>query len=135
LLIIGDGPQRAALEARITAHGMGEHIHLSGYVEGADRALQGAAGFVMSSLTEGMPLVLLEAMQWNVPILATSVGAIPELLGEGQRGRLVPPGSVEALADALKEMASAGARCAEAWASCGRIDHYTKKDGARIQRR
>ena len=106
LLIIGEGPQRTALEAQIEALGLREHVMLAGYVEGADRALAGAVGFVMSSLTEGMPLVLLEAMQWNVPILATAVGAIPDLLAQGQRGSLVPPGSVTALADALQLMAA-----------------------------
>ena len=76
------------LANRIAVLGLSAAVCLGGYVEGADRLLAHAAGFVMSSLTEGMPLVLLEAMQWRVPILATSVGAIPELLDEGRRGRL-----------------------------------------------
>ena len=59
---------------------LSDSVLISGYVEGADRLLEHAAGFVMSSLTEGMPLVLLEALQWQAPILATRVGAIPELL-------------------------------------------------------
>jgi glycosyltransferase involved in cell wall biosynthesis len=133
LLIIGDGQQRALLEEQIATLGLSERVHLAGYVEGADRALEGAAGFVMSSLTEGMPLVLLEAMQWNVPILATSVGAIPELLDQGRRGRLVAPGSVAALANALKEMASAGALLnGGVELAAGAVsDHYTS---ARMER-
>ena len=55
----------------------------------------------MSSYTEGMPLVLLEAMQWPVPILATSVGAIPEILRASTRGTVVPPRNIAAFADAL----------------------------------
>ena len=91
LLIVGEGPERAALAQRIAALGLQERVTLAGYVAGADRLLETAAGFVMSSFTEGMPLVLMEALQWGVPILATSVGAIPELLQDGRAGELVPP--------------------------------------------
>src|SRR4029077_10968835 len=104
LLIVGEGPQRQALADCIESLKLAHEVRLAGYVDGADRLLGGAAGFVMSSLTEGMPLVLLEAMQWRVPILATSVGAIPELLDFGKRGQLVPPGSVEALTDGLRQL-------------------------------
>ena len=82
----------------------------------------------MSSLTEGMPLVLLEAMQWNVPILATSVGAIPELAGSRAAWAAGGPGNVAALADALKLMASArrGAACeARKLAAAAVSGHYT----------
>jgi glycosyltransferase involved in cell wall biosynthesis len=103
-VIVGEGSQRAVLTARIAALGLQESVVLLGYLEGAERMLEHAAGFVMSSLTEGMPLVLLEAMQWRVPILATSVGAIPELLDYGKRGQLVPPGSVETLTDGLRQL-------------------------------
>jgi glycosyltransferase involved in cell wall biosynthesis len=108
LLIIGEGPQRELLANRIAALGLSRIVRLGGYVDGADRFLEHAAGFVMSSLTEGMPLVLLEAMQWRVPILATSVGAIPELLDEGRHGRLVAPGDLAALTQGLQSMMSAG---------------------------
>ena len=62
---------------------------------------------------EGMPLVLLEAMQWRVPILATSVGAIPELLDEGRRGRLTPPNDLAALTLGLQGMMSTGEGAAD----------------------
>jgi glycosyltransferase involved in cell wall biosynthesis len=108
LLIVGEGPQRGLLANRIAALGLAGAVRLGGYVDGADRLLEQAAGFVMSSLTEGMPLVLLEAMQWRVPTLATSVGAIPELLDEGRRGRLVAPNDLAALTLGLQSMMSAG---------------------------
>jgi glycosyltransferase involved in cell wall biosynthesis len=76
-------------------------------VDGAERLLEHGAGFVMSSLTEGMPLVLLEAMQWRVPILAAAVGAIPELLDEGRCGQLVAANDLAALTNALQAMLSA----------------------------
>ena len=133
LLIIGEGPQRAHLDMRISALGLREHVLLAGYVDAADRTLERAAGFVMSSLTEGMPLVLLEAMQWNVPIVATAVGAIPELLAQGQRGGLVPPGDVAALATALREMVVPGSavRGSVALAAAAVSGHYTS---ARMER-
>jgi glycosyltransferase involved in cell wall biosynthesis len=107
LLIVGEGSQRELLEGRIGVLGLSGAVWLAGYVEAADRLLEHAAGFVMSSLTEGMPLVLLEAMQWRVPILATSVGAIPQLLGGGRCGQLVAPNDVAALTAGLQLMMSA----------------------------
>lgn len=113
LLIIGEGPERAALARRIAALGLQGGVTLAGYVEGADRLLGTSAGFVMSSFTEGMPLVLMEALQWGVPILATSVGAIPELLQDGRAGKLVPPHDVEALASGLSALMAPTAATAE----------------------
>lgn len=106
LLIVGEGPERARLTSRIDALGLRDVVLLAGYVEGADRLLSEAAGFVMSSFTEGMPLVLLEAMQWRVPILATAVGAIPEILDAGRYGRLVAPNDLGALTEGLNAMMS-----------------------------
>jgi len=117
LLIVGEGPERQALANRIAALRLTGIVRLAGYVDGADRLLARAAGFVMSSLTEGLPLVLLEAMQWRVPILATAVGAIPELLDEGRRGRLVAPNDLTALTDALQSLIAGESRSDEAIAS------------------
>jgi glycosyltransferase involved in cell wall biosynthesis len=108
LVIVGEGSQRGMLTEQIEALGLQETVVLAGYLEGAERLLEHAAGFVMSSLTEGMPLVLLEAMQWRVPMLATAVGAIPELLDHGKRGLLVIPGSVEALTGGLRQLMTSG---------------------------
>ncbi len=101
LVIVGEGPERQRLEAQVARLGLRDRVLLPGYVEGPDRVLAHARGFVMSSFTEGMPLALLEAMQWQVPIVATSVGAIPHILGQGAHGALVPARDVGALRDAL----------------------------------
>lgn len=106
LLIAGAGPEEVQLRRRIAALELGEHVLLAGYVEGAERLLEFAAGFVMSSRTEGMPLVLLEAIQWRTPVVATAVGAIPELLETAHGGELVPPGDAEALVAALRRLMS-----------------------------
>lgn len=102
LAIIGEGPQRQALEAQVSQLGLSDRVSLPGYVDCADRVLEGARGFVMSSFTEGLPLALLEAMQWRVPIVATAVGAIPALLNHGSGGLLVAPRDGDALANALR---------------------------------
>jgi glycosyltransferase involved in cell wall biosynthesis len=128
LLIAGEGPERELLSSRISTLGLQENVYLAGYIEGAERLLQDAAGFVMSSLTEGLPLVVLEAMQWRVPILATSVGAIPELLGGGTRGHLVAPGDIAALAHGLRNMMLAPQAAADvevALAHAAVSQHYT----------
>jgi glycosyltransferase involved in cell wall biosynthesis len=104
LLIVGQGPQRQALADRIAALALSGAVRLAGYIDGADRLLAGACGFVMSSFSEGMPLALLEAMQWRTPILATAVGAIPDLLGNGRRGLLIRPNDLVALAQGLQTM-------------------------------
>jgi len=107
LLIVGEGPDRGLLEERVARLQLSEIVRLPGYLPGADRLLERARGFVMSSLTEGLPLVLLEAMQWRVPVLATAVGAIPALLQDGRLGALVPPGSRAGLETALRRMMAA----------------------------
>lgn len=120
LLIVGEGPERQTLADRIAALSLSGTAQLAGYVDGADRLLDGAAGFVMSSLTEGLPLVLLEALQWRVPILATAVGAIPELLDEGRGGRVVAPNDLAALTQGLRSLMSGNSGAGAAIASSGR---------------
>jgi len=113
LLIVGEGAERERLAKRIAQLGLSGSARLGGYVAGADRLLAHAAGFVMSSTTEGMPLVLLEAMQWRVPILATAVGAIPEMLGQGRRGLLTAPGDVGQLAAGMLRILDAASSIAQ----------------------
>jgi len=109
LVIVGEGPQHAQLAHRIAQLGLAGRVRLAGYVDAADRLLQHASGFIMSSLTEGLPLVLLEAVQWSVPIVATAVGAIPDVL-TGRGGLLVPANDVGALAGAMASLLAAATR-------------------------
>ncbi|TLZ20793.1 MAG: glycosyltransferase [Gammaproteobacteria bacterium] len=117
LLIVGEGPERRVLARRIAVLRLAGSVRLAGYVDGADRLLARAAGFVISSRTEGLPLALLEAMQWRVPILASAVGAIPELLDEGRRGRLVAADDLAALTCGLQSLMSGDCSAGEAIAS------------------
>jgi glycosyltransferase involved in cell wall biosynthesis len=134
LLIVGEGPERPKLERRIAELSLRPSVCLAGFVEGADRLLEHAAGFVMSSYTEGMPLVLLEAMQWPVPILATSVGGIPEILHASTRGMVVPPRNVAAFADALAALMASGSAGAsfrsdvgtQTYTTCQMAEEYSR---------
>lgn len=104
LLIVGDGTMRAALQARARVLVPGACVRFAGWRSDAAQILFGADVFVLPSLWEGFGLVLLEAMAARLPVIASAVGAIPEIVIEGETGRLVPPGDEIALADALSAL-------------------------------
>jgi len=101
LLIVGGGESRASLEARAEALGLSKSIHFAGYREDAPAVLASMDVFVLPSLNEGMGRVLVMAMALGKPIVATRVGGVAELLGDGEAGLLVPPRDSRALADAV----------------------------------
>lgn len=103
LLIAGDGEHRAALERRAAELALGPAAVFLGRCD-APRVrglLGGAAALVVPSTYEGMPLVVLEAMEAGVPVVASRVSGIPEVVADGVTGWLVPPEDPEALAAAL----------------------------------
>jgi len=114
LRIAGDGEHRAALERRVDELGLREAVSFLGSCDGARvrTLLRGAAALAVPSIYEGMPLVVLEAMDAGVPVVASAVSGIPEVVVGGETGWLVPPEDPEALAGALAEILSdpAGAR-------------------------
>lgn len=111
LLVIGDGPERSALELQAAALGLGADVQFCGAVPQAHRLLPAADLLVLSSRTEGTPMVLLEAMQAGVPIVAAAVGGVPDLLAGGA-GRLVAAVSPEAMAAAVAELVAEPAAAA-----------------------
>ena len=104
LLIIGDGPERRALENRAEHLGLSEAIEWAGYIGDpsayVDR-LRSADMFVLPSRAEGVPKVLVEAMAAGLPVIATRSGAVADVCGDGSRGLLVEPGDVDGLARAI----------------------------------
>jgi glycosyltransferase involved in cell wall biosynthesis len=102
LVILGDGPQAAEALELISRRGLTDRVVFGGYVRNSRRLLPWFDMLVIPSLTEGLPMVLLEAMSINLPVIATSVGAIPQVLGEF--GLLVAPGDVPALATAIERV-------------------------------
>jgi len=101
LVIIGEGYERKQLEELVVDYGLKDKVLLPGYRDKAKQYLPYFNAFVLSSLTEGLPVTLLEAMQAKVPIVATKVGGIPDVLSDGQAGILVDPKNPKALSEAL----------------------------------
>jgi glycosyltransferase involved in cell wall biosynthesis len=102
---VGDGPLRPVLERRVAELGLGGLVQVTGLV-GPDevrRHVAAARAFVLASLTEGLPVSIMEALAVGRPVIATNVGAIAELVRPGETGWLVTAGSAEALSDAMRE--------------------------------
>jgi glycosyltransferase involved in cell wall biosynthesis len=104
LIVLGEGEQRAMLEALVSQLGVGDDIALPGFVPNPYPYFRGAAMLALSSRFEGLPTVLLEAVCLGVPVVATDCPSGPsEILDGGRHGRLVPVGDPGALAVAIGE--------------------------------
>jgi glycosyltransferase involved in cell wall biosynthesis len=101
LIIAGDGPLMAQLSALVDTLGVARFVHLLGARRDVPEVLNALDVFALSSDTEGLPLVVLEAMATGLPVVSTSVGGIPTVLDEGQTGFLVPAGDDAMLRDRL----------------------------------
>ena len=106
LVLGGDGGMRSDLEARISELGLQDAVTITGWLTSAEvrDAIVASRGLILPSFSEGLPVVIMEAMALQRPVIATYVGGIPELVMPGVTGWLVPPGSAEALADAMEQM-------------------------------
>ncbi len=111
--LVGEGPLREAVAAHIRALDLDGHVHLLGWREGACRLIAAADVVSLTSRWEGMPYVLLEAMAWSRPVVASAVNGCPEILVDGVTGFLVPAGNTTVWAgrvlDLLNEPAKAAA--------------------------
>jgi len=119
LSFVGDGPDRPTLEQAATRLGLSGRVRFHGVVPDAWRLLRGFDALLLSSRSEGTPMILLEAMHAGVPIVSTAVGGVPDLLDD-RSAWLVPPGDSTrlgaALADALRDPVAAHGRVTEAHA-------------------
>ena len=105
LVICGEGAiDRATQHARI--HGIESRVCFPGWIEGPAKRdlLQRASIFVLPSYHEGVPMAVLEAMSWSIPVVATAVGGIPEIVTDGGEGLLVQPGDPIGLAGAINRL-------------------------------
>jgi len=103
LLIVGEGPERGNLQQQIQTLGLSASVTLAGTRTDINTVLQSTDCYVSSSYTEGMPMVVLEAMACARPVVATDVGAVATMLGDGA-GILVPAADPEALALAMLDV-------------------------------
>jgi glycosyltransferase involved in cell wall biosynthesis len=103
LVILGEGKERARLEALATALGISEHVDLPGHAVNPYSYMRRASLFVLSSLWEGSPNVLIEALAAGTPVVSTDCENGPrEILADGRYGTLVPVGDPDALAEAMR---------------------------------
>ncbi len=109
LVLAGDGPSRAEIEARISKMGLQEAVEITGWVDAhrVKAELERATAFVLPSFSEGLPVVIMEAMARGRPVISTYVAGIPELILPGETGWLVAPSDTEALKAAMLEVAEA----------------------------
>jgi glycosyltransferase involved in cell wall biosynthesis len=106
LQVVGAGPDRERIEAEVQRLGMGQRVELTGALNQAQvrEAMAQADVFVLPSLAEGIPVVLMEAMSCGLPCVSTPVNGIPELIEHGRTGLLARPGDVDSLTDALASL-------------------------------
>ena len=104
LLIIGDGELRPQVERSIRELGLVDRVRLLGQRNDIPRILTASDIFVLSSRWEGLPYTIIEAMMAGLPVVATRVGGVLELVEDGVTGFLVPPRNPDALAEALQRL-------------------------------
>ena len=106
VVLVGDGPERPALEREAERLGVGGRLHFVGFLahDRLPAVMSHADLFVLPSLYEELGTVLLEAMQVGLPIVASKIGGIPDVIEEGVNETLVPPGDPEALARAIDRL-------------------------------
>jgi glycosyltransferase involved in cell wall biosynthesis len=107
-LVAGDGPGRARLEAQCARLGLEGRVRFLGHVYDVAVMYKMLDLLVLPSRSEGLPNTLLEAMQADVPIVATGVGAVPEVVGASGAARVVAPGSAAALVEAIEHALTQG---------------------------
>ena len=101
LVILGDGVLRAELEAYTETEGLSQNVIFLGSRRDVPEIMPIFDVFTLSSLSEGLPIAILEAMATGVPVVATRVGGVPEVVVDGRTGLLVPPRNPEKLAEAI----------------------------------
>ncbi|MBF0262527.1 MAG: TIGR03088 family PEP-CTERM/XrtA system glycosyltransferase [Magnetococcales bacterium] len=111
LVMVGDGPERPAIESCITRYRLADTVDLVGWQSDVQPFWEQFDLFVLPSKAEGTPLTILEAMAQALPVVATRVGGVGDLVMDGHTGRLVPPNDPLALADAIGDYLFDPARC------------------------
>lgn len=103
-VLVGDGELRRELEERVEAMGLAEAVIFAGWRRDLPAVYADLDAVVISSDNEGTPASLIEAMAAGCPVVATRVGGVPDLVADGETGRVVPPGDAAALAGAILDL-------------------------------
>lgn len=129
LELVGEGPDQSDIKQLAEELNLGARCTFSGTVHDVPRRLQEAGVFVLSSRTEGLPVCIIEAMRAGLPVIASAVGGIPELVDDGVSGLLVPPRDARALAEALSRLIE-NPGLAQSMGRAGRqrfLDHFQQE--------
>jgi glycosyltransferase involved in cell wall biosynthesis len=105
LVLVGEGPERGRIEEQARQSGVGGKVRLLGLRQDVARLLAASDLFLLTSISEGIPLTLIEAMAAGVPVVSTRVGGVPEVIEDGVTGLLAPSGDHEALAGHVLRLA------------------------------
>jgi glycosyltransferase involved in cell wall biosynthesis len=132
LLIMGDGSLRPTVKCQIVERGLEGAVELLGIRRDVPDWMQVADAYVMSSLWEGMPMVLLEAAATALPIVATDVGGNAEIVVDRVNGYLVPPANPDALAEAMQQVMNLPEDARQAMGAAGRAHVVQNFDMERI---
>ena len=142
LVLVGDGPERDRLRQLAGSLGVTRRVSFAGALprDGVLRRLAGARAALLPSLWENLPHAAVEALSVGTPVVATTVGGVPEVVHDGVNGLLVPPGDAAALAaamrrvvedDALRDRLAAGAK--PSVEAIGREPTYTRLEQILLQ--
>lgn len=139
LVLIGDGPMRAPIEALIDRHRLHEEVKLLGWRDSARvrQELLDARVMVLPSFAEGLPVVLMEALALGRPVITTYIAGIPELVEHGVNGWLVPAGSLDRLVHAIREALATPVEELERMGSAGKrsveLKHSVAREAAKLE--
>jgi colanic acid/amylovoran biosynthesis glycosyltransferase len=106
LILAGDGPMRGEIERLIDCYQLGSSVHITGWISSIQvrEELLTSRGLILPSFSEGLPVVIMEAMSLKRPVVATYLAGIPELVIPNENGWLVPAGSIDDLKEAIKQI-------------------------------
>lgn len=113
LVIVGDGEERAAIERGIEELNLQTHVTLTGIRSDIADILAAVDCFLLTSISEGIPLTIIEAMAARIPVVSTGVGGIPEMINHGETGFLTESGDVDGLAVALTKLCQEPELCTQ----------------------
>ena len=102
LVLVGDGPEYDTIQATIESLGLEKQVTLAGNRDDARKLYRAFDVFALVSTNEGLPMVLLEAMAAEVPVIASRVGAIPDVIHDGESGLLIAPDSGSELVKSVR---------------------------------
>jgi glycosyltransferase involved in cell wall biosynthesis len=113
LVLVGEGPEREKIETEVHQRRLTEHVRFLGLRTDVSRLVPAADLFLLTSISEGIPLTLIEAMSVGVPVVSSGVGGVGEVVQDGQTGLLAPAGDDRALAEHVLSLANDPSRRGE----------------------